>query len=31
MDAYIGEIRAFTFSFVPYGWLGCYGQTVSIQ
>lgn len=30
MDAYIGEIRAFPFSFVPAGWLGCYGQTVNV-
>lgn len=27
MDAYIAEIRAFPFSYVPYSWLGCYGQT----
>ena len=30
MDAFIGEIRAFTFSFVPVNWIGCYGQVVPI-
>lgn len=31
MDGYIGEIRAFGFSFVPKGWLLCNGQRVSIS
>lgn len=31
MDAFIGEIRAFTYSYVPYGWLACNGQSVSAQ
>ncbi len=31
MDAFIGEIRAFTYSFIPQGWLACNGQTFSQQ
>ena len=30
-DAYIGEIRAFTFNFCPVGWEPCNGQQVLIQ
>ncbi|MEI6385666.1 MAG: tail fiber protein [Spirochaetota bacterium] len=30
-DAYIGEIRAFAFNFVPQGWYACNGQTLQIQ
>jgi microcystin-dependent protein len=30
MDAYIGEIRAFPYSFVPYGWLACEGQQLPV-
>ena len=30
MDAYIGEIRAFPFSFIPESWLGCFGQTLQV-
>jgi microcystin-dependent protein len=26
MDAYIGEIRAFPYSYVPLGWIACEGQ-----
>lgn len=31
MDAYIGEIRAFTFGFIPEGWLRCYGQIIDAR
>lgn len=31
MDAYIGEVRAFAFGFVPQNWLGCYGQTLGVR
>jgi len=31
MDAYVGEIRAFAFSFVPESWLICNGQVVNIR
>ena len=31
MGSFIGEIRAFPYTFVPEGWLECYGQTVYIQ
>lgn len=31
MDAFIGEVRAFTYSFIPQGWLACSGQSVSVQ
>lgn len=31
MNSFIGEIRAFPYIFVPYGWLECNGQSVSIQ
>jgi microcystin-dependent protein len=30
MDAFVGEIRAFTYSFVPLGWLACNGQSVPV-
>ena len=30
-DAYIGEIRAVAFNFVPLGWLACDGSLLSIQ
>lgn len=30
-DQYIGEIRAFPYSYAPEGWLQCQGQSVSIQ
>ncbi len=30
MDAFIGEIRPFAFSFAPQGWLECNGQAVPI-
>lgn len=30
-DAYVGEIRAFAFNFVPSGWLPCNGSTYPIQ
>ncbi|CAK0775323.1 Collar domain-containing protein [Gammaproteobacteria bacterium] len=29
--AYVGEIRAFSFTFVPQGWKECNGQTLSMQ
>lgn len=28
MDAFIGEVRAFAFGFIPENWLPCYGQIV---
>lgn len=31
MDAYIGEVRAFGFTFAPEGWLECAGQLCPIQ
>lgn len=31
MNSFIGEIRAFPYTFVPYGWLECNGQSVSIH
>lgn len=31
MDAFIGEVRAFGFSWVPQGWLACDGNLYSIQ
>lgn len=31
MDAYVGEIRAFAFSYVPQNWLICQGQLLPIQ
>jgi len=31
MDAFVGEIRAFTYSFVPQGWLACNGQPVPVM
>lgn len=31
MDAFVGEIRAFTYSFVPQGWLACNGQSVPVM
>jgi len=31
MDAYIGEIRSFAFTYIPQGWLPCYGQLVYIS
>jgi len=30
-EAYVGEIRAFGFSFAPYGWAFCNGQLLPIQ
>jgi microcystin-dependent protein len=30
MNSMIGEIRAFPYTYVPYGWLECMGQTVSV-
>lgn len=30
-DFYIGEIRAFTFNYVPNNWTACNGQTLTIQ
>jgi microcystin-dependent protein len=30
MDAYLGEIRAFAFSYAPRNWMPCNGQTLSI-
>ncbi len=31
MDAFIGEIRALPFTYVPEGWLACNGSLVSVQ
>lgn len=31
MDAYVGEVRAFAFGFVPEYWLACYGQIVDAR
>lgn len=31
MDAFIGEIRAYPYSFVPAGWMECKGQALSIK
>lgn len=31
MDAFVGEIRAVGFSYVPQGWLPCYGQLLDIR
>jgi len=31
MDAFIGEIRALPFTFVPYGWILCDGQNLNIN
>lgn len=31
MDAFIGEIRAFPYNYIPAGWLQCNGQIVSVQ
>ena len=31
MDAFIGEIRAFPYDYVPYGWLQCNGQEISVS
>ena len=30
-DPYLGEIRIFTYNFVPVGWLPCEGQTLNIS
>jgi len=30
-DAFIGEIRAFPYTYAPYGWAECAGQSMSIQ
>jgi microcystin-dependent protein len=30
-DPFIGEIRAFAFTYAPYGWATCDGQTMHIQ
>jgi len=31
MNSMIGEIRALPYTFVPYGWLECAGQTLSVN
>lgn len=31
MDAFLGEVRAFPFTFAPYGWAYCFGQTMQIS
>lgn len=31
MDAYVGEIRCFSFSYIPQGWLPCYGQIIKVM
>ncbi|MFM7022295.1 MAG: phage tail protein [Flavobacteriales bacterium] len=31
MNSFIGEIKAFPYNFVPYGWLACNGAIVSMQ
>jgi len=31
MDAFVGEIRVFPYTFEPYGWFWCEGQTVNLQ
>ncbi|WP_298327488.1 tail fiber protein [Asticcacaulis sp.] len=31
MDAFIGEVRAFPYSFVPQGWLECTGQELAVS
>ena len=31
MNSFIGEIRAFPYNFVPYGWLECNGQIVNVR
>ena len=31
MDAFLGEIRLFPYTYNPDGWLPCFGQAVSIQ
>lgn len=31
MDAFVGEVRAFTYSFIPQGWLACNGQSVPVS
>jgi microcystin-dependent protein len=31
MDAFIGEIRLFPYTFPPYGWAWCNGQQMSVQ
>ena len=31
MDPFIGEIRAFAFTFAPYGWATCDGQIMNIN
>jgi len=31
MDNFIGEIRVFSFSFAPYGWAECNGQTMPVR
>lgn len=31
MDPFIGEIRAFAFTYAPYGWSTCEGQTLQVQ
>ena len=30
-DPYLGEIRIFTYNFVPLDWLPCEGQTLNIS
>ncbi len=30
-DAFMGEIRAFPYTFIPYGWAECNGQLLTIQ
>jgi microcystin-dependent protein len=31
MDNYVGEIKAFAFNFVPYGWIPCDGRPLLVQ
>ena len=31
MDQYIGEIRLFSFNFVPSGWILCEGQILTVD
>lgn len=31
MDAFIGEIRAFPYTFIPLGWMECEGQVLNIR
>jgi microcystin-dependent protein len=31
MNAFVGEIELFPFTFAPYGWLSCEGQILNIN